>query len=277
MQVCPGRFVRCWRTRRSACTSRATTERRSACLTHRAGSSPSSGTGARSRSSERACLRDQDLQTLRSKQGLWWSPVMLDDSDLDPCRGERLNSIIERARGQVAPPSCLVDDAGPGARVLLALHGGGECVTDHDNPWAAAASVGWTVCRPVSSQRRGAGLATWTNLDEAVEECRTHLDRIGRIDAIGSFSLGGSLALRLITEVVDVPVVMVAPSLLESVVANVARGASTARVTSSRGSMTPSSNRHELVSGSSRMRVPMFSSRSCLVLRTSSRQTSISA
>ena len=195
----------------------------------------------------RACLLarsgspDAALDVLETgvSEGLWWSPEMLDDSDLDPCRGERRNRIIEQSRGQVAPPSCLVDDAGPAAPVLLALHGGGVCVTEHDNPWAAARSVGWTICRPISSQRRGAGLATWTNLDDAVEECRTHLDRIERIDAIGSFSLGGSLALRLITEVVDVPVVMVAPSLRESVVANIARGASTAQVDITTGQHDP--------------------------------------
>lgn len=79
-----------------------------------------------------------------------------------------------------------------------------------------------TVCRPVSSQRLGAGLATWTNLDVAVDECRKHLDEVGPIDAIGSFSLGSSLALRLISEVVRVPVFMVAPSLRPAIVAHAA-------------------------------------------------------
>jgi predicted esterase len=81
------------------------------------------------------------------------------------------------------------------------------------------------VYRPVSTQRLGAGLATWTNLDLAVEECRAHLATIGSIDSISSFSLGGSLALRLITEVVNVPVLMIAPSLRGPVVAAAAPNA----------------------------------------------------
>jgi acetyl esterase/lipase len=112
----------------------------------------------------------------------------------------------------------LVDHGLPGAGVLLALHGGGEVADGPDNPWAPAVAVGWTVYRPVSTQRSGAGLATWANLDLAVDECRTHLNDIGPIDAIGSFSLGGSLALRLIAEVCRVPALMIAPSLRASVV-----------------------------------------------------------
>jgi predicted esterase len=77
----------------------------------------------------------------------------------------------------------------------------------------------------VSTQRVGAGLATWTNLDLAVEECRSHLATIGSIDAIGSFSLGGSLALRLITEVANAPALMIAPSLRAPVVAAAAPNA----------------------------------------------------
>ena len=169
----------------------------------------------------RACLLAKDadpdaaLEVLETAldQGLWWSESMLADHDLDSCRGERLDRIIQRADHSVDSPLVFVDHGLPGGGVLLALHGGGEVVASDDNPWAPALDAGWTVYRPVSTQRLGAGLATWSNLDVAVEECRAHLADIGSIDAIGSFSLGGSLALRLITEVVSVPALMIAPSL----------------------------------------------------------------
>ena len=161
----------------------------------------------------RACLLAQDgdpdaaLDVLETAldQGVWWSESMLADHDLDACRGERLDRITQHADRPVDSPSVLVDHGLPGGGVLLALHGGGEVVASDDNPWAAAVDAGWTVYRPVSTQRLGAGLATWTNLDVAVEECRAHIADVGSIDAIGSFSLGGSLALRLITEVASVP------------------------------------------------------------------------
>lgn len=152
-------------------------------------------------------------------EGLWWSEPMLADPDLDPCRGERLDRIISHANPAGESPTCLVDHGKPGGGVLLALHGGGEVVRKSDNPWRPAVDAGWTVHRPVSTQRSGAGLATWTDLDKAVDECRAHLASIGPINAMGSFSLGGSLALRLITEVVSAPVLMVAPSLRAPVVA----------------------------------------------------------
>ncbi|MEQ1702153.1 MAG: hypothetical protein ABMA25_18735 [Ilumatobacteraceae bacterium] len=159
-----------------------------------------------------------DVLDAATEEGLWWAESMLADHDLDSCRGERLDRITRHAELSPDAPSCFVHEGLPGAGVLLALHGGSECVSGRDNPWAAAADAGWTVYRPVSSQRRGAGLATWTDLDVAVEECRTHLARIGTVDAIGAFSLGASLALRLITEVVNVPALMVAPSLRPLVV-----------------------------------------------------------
>lgn len=170
----------------------------------------------------RACLlarigrSDTALDVLEAglDEGLWWTASMLADHDLDTCRGDRLDRIILAAEpAPPSPPECFVQQGASDGGVLLALHGGGECVAERDDPWAAAGDAGWTVHRPMSSQRRGAGLATWTDLDLAVDECRTHLDRIGAIDAIGAFSLGASLALRLLAAGVHVPVLMVAPSL----------------------------------------------------------------
>lgn len=112
---------------------------------------------------------------------------MVADHDLDACRGRRLDRIIQHADHSVDAPSVFVDHGRPAGGVSLALHGGGGVVTRHDNPWAPAADVGWTVYRPVSTQRLGAGLATWTNLDVAVEECKAHIAVVGSIDAIGSF------------------------------------------------------------------------------------------
>ena len=174
----------------------------------------------------RACLLAKDgdpeaaldgLETALD-HGLWWSEPMLADPDLDACRGERLDRIIRHANPTVEAPACHVDHGQPGSAVLLALHGGGEVVTGPGNPWAEAVDAGWTVYRPVSTQRSGAGLATWTDLDTAVDECRTHLEVIGPVNVIGSFSLGGSLTLRLITEIVSARALMIAPSLRTPVV-----------------------------------------------------------
>lgn len=175
----------------------------------------------------RACLLarteapDAALEALEAgiTNGLWWSEAMLADADLDPCRGTRLDQIAAHARPQ-EPASRVLTGANPTAGVLFALHGGSYVIDEHDNPWGTATRIGWAVHCPVSSQRIGAGLATWTDLDLAVDECRTHLAEIGEVDAIGAFSLGASLALRLVTEVVRVPVIMVAPSLRPTVVAS---------------------------------------------------------
>lgn len=186
----------------------------------------------------RACLLakagapDAALDVLEAgtEQDLWWSESMLADHDLDSCRGARFDRIVGRADRSPESPSLVVDHGRPGGGVLLVLHGGGEVADAPDNPWAPAVAVGWTVYRPVSTQRPGAGLATWTDLDLAVDECRTHLEGIGSIDAIGSFSLGGSLALRLITEAARVPVLMIAPSLRAPVVAAAAPKAAGAMI-----------------------------------------------
>lgn len=168
----------------------------------------------------RASAPDLALDVLEAglAHGLWWSDRMLADADLDPCRGERLDRIVSCAAPRAEPATRFVSEAVPSVGALLVVHGGVVAVDELDNPWACATDAGWTVHRPVSSQRFGAGLATWTDLDLAVDECRKHIDEVGGVDAIGSFSLGGSLALRLITEVVRVPVIMVAPSLRPAVV-----------------------------------------------------------
>lgn len=176
----------------------------------------------------RACLLartngpDEALDELERgvQQGLWWSPRMLEDPDLDKCRGERLDAVAQQAQSEDEPAGLLTIDGGSNAPTLLALHGGGECVTAEDNPWRSASSEGWTVQRPVSGQRVGAGLATWTDLDRAVDQCTIQLREPGDVHAIGAMSIGASLALRLLTELVcTVPlVVMVAPSLRPNVV-----------------------------------------------------------
>jgi acetyl esterase/lipase len=79
----------------------------------------------------------------------------------------------------------------------------------------------WSVHRPISTQRLGAGLATWSDLDLAVEECVEHARRIGRVDAIAGYLLGASVAVRLNAEGVDAPLLLVAPSLREKVVEQV--------------------------------------------------------
>lgn len=155
-------------------------------------------------------------------EGLWWSKAMLADADLDSCRGERLDEIARSAVREREPAVRFVTESNPSVGTLFALHGGGEVVAEHDDPWSPAVAAGWTVHRPVSTQRVGAGLATWTDLDDAVDECRMHLAEIGEIDGIGSFSLGASVALRLISEVVRVPAVMFAPSLRPAVVSQAA-------------------------------------------------------
>jgi hypothetical protein len=201
----------------------------------------------------RACLMAQlgdpdaalDVLEAALDDGLWWSAAMLADSDLDRCRGSRLDRIAAAAPDVAESPVRLVDPAEQPIGSLLALHGGGEVVVADDNPWAPALAEGWTVIRPASTQRVGAGLATWTDLDRAVDECRAHLDEIGPIDAIGSFSLGASLALRLITEIVRVPTIMIAPSLRPEVVESAAPHAAGAAIEIVTGKHDPFMGRTE--------------------------------
>jgi hypothetical protein len=178
----------------------------------------------------RACLLarvgdvERALEVLEAgrETGLWWSARMLSDPDLDPCRGARLDAIVAAADSVVpSDPACLLTGSAQASRPLLVgLHGGGEVVTKADNPWAVAERRGWRLARPVSSQRQGAGLATWTDLDRAVTEFGDHIAR-WRPSAVGAKSLGGSLALRLAAEGLDAPILLAAPSIRTEVLETV--------------------------------------------------------
>ena len=164
-----------------------------------------------------ACrLKNKDL-TLRLLQeatdaGYWYGGLRT-DSDFELLFGdpefERLARLCEERRAQaMANAVPVVKVMQPDAQfspypLLLALHGASASIeAEH---WAAAASNGWLVCLPQSSQVFAPGAYTWNDWEWAQQEvcerftaiCKDYPVDPERV-VLAGFSQGGGLATWLV-------------------------------------------------------------------------------
>jgi predicted esterase len=165
------------------------------------------------RSAESLSLLSQSLMN-----GLWYGETLLRKSpSLQPLQGEpEFERLVElnqklQAHDQAAmfpllllrPEGACQDDENP-CPLLIALHANGSTAQASMDFWKHAASQGWLVAAPQSSQAMWKDAYLWDDLDVTQSEIERHLGSITQryaVDAahivVAGHSMGGEVAIWL--------------------------------------------------------------------------------
>ena len=167
-------------------------------------------------------------------RGLFWSPRMLEDHDLDAARGEPgWPDLLRRCEAAAAdamsqrPPVRVRPGLTGEAPVLVTLHGAGADPDIHADHWEAATPDEWTVVSPVGLVPHSTFTWGWPHDAGSAEPAA--LDQIAGVDmptapVLGGFSQGAGVAADIGSRQ-SIPVaglVLVAPSFVWSDTADAA-------------------------------------------------------
>ena len=146
--------------------------------------------------------------------GYWYNERQLrQDEDLKPLQGlPRFEALVSQclerqaaAQALAAPGLLTLEPAGispaGGTPWLLALHGNNSQAETAAEQWRPAASLGWLVALPGSSQVTGPDRYGWNDWERAKGEIQSHMTVLRErhpLDpergVVGGFSMGGGLA-----------------------------------------------------------------------------------
>lgn len=177
----------------------------------------------------RICLDARTSRTIEAldqieaalDRGWWYGAQMLADPDLDSIRNDpRFVAVArqsEQAQAAASREPCepiVTEPIGDVRGTVIALHANAGRHTHTSRIWAPAGRRGYRTIAVASSQRVTSDRAAWDDLEQAVADVTSQMERAQSPVIIGGRSLGAALALRLAGGIVPAAgIILVAPTI----------------------------------------------------------------